>query len=174
VLYRVEYGSGALYSYFGCVDMLTIGCFVALTQESNAVQKFLRFSRIGLIGTSLLLFYFLVSFDIHTNYVIAPSLVGLTSGLFILFASMEKTTLKSKVGILQLLVPLRLVGFLSYELYLFHLIFWGLFYKFDVTQGTAWLSTLVPLTVAIFVCLIMHLYMFEPARKITYEFLKGK
>jgi peptidoglycan/LPS O-acetylase OafA/YrhL len=173
VLYRVEYGSGALYSYFGCVDMLSIGCFVALMQESSTVQKFLKFSQIGLLSTSLLLFYFLVSFDIHTNHVTAPSLIGLTSGMFILFASAERATLKSKVGFMQMLAPLRLLGFLSYELYLFHLIFWGLFYKFDVTHGTAWLSTLFPITVAIFVCLVMHLYIFEPARRITYEFLKG-
>jgi peptidoglycan/LPS O-acetylase OafA/YrhL len=151
--------------------MLAIGCFVALVEKSRPVEKLLRFSRVGLTLSSLLLFYFLVSIDIHSHYVIAPLLVGLTSGMFVLCSSSSRAMSNSRVGFMQLLIPLRLMGLLSYELYLFHLIFWGLFYKYDIAHGTAWLSTLLPMAIAISICLIMQLYLFEPARRFTYQFL---
>lgn len=174
MLYRIEYGSGALYSYFGCVDMLATGCFVALIQENKIIHRLLKYSQIGLLFTSLLLFYLLVSLDIHTNYVLAPTLVGLTSGVYVLFGSAKKLKRSSKIGVTQVLIPLRVLGFLSYELYLFHLIFWNLFYKYDVTNNAALLSTLFPLVITVLICLGLHLLIFEPARKMTYNFFRGR
>lgn len=163
--YRSENGLVSIYHLFGCADMLAMGSLTALLGSRNSYSRGRNFY---LLKVSLLcmIFILLISLEIKSNYVIAPALVGILTSLYILTSINSQGRYKSSLGrIVKFLIsPLGFLGILSYEIYLFHLVFFMLFFRLDYNFGLNTLSSIVPTTSLIICCFVMHFYLFEPIR----------
>jgi len=170
--YRIENGYLSQYHYLGCIDMLAIGSAVAFLRKFTKFPKISNHAILLLPLTFLVIFFVLCVMDINENFVIAPSLIGALTGFF-LFLSNNFDQRTERVRYFKHLVsPMSLLGKLSYEVYLFHLMFMNIFYRLDFNNGTNYLSGPVPLVSLMMFSYLLHRYLFEPTRIKLARFLK--
>jgi peptidoglycan/LPS O-acetylase OafA/YrhL len=170
--YRIEHGYISLYQYLGCIDMLALGSVVAFLRKSTKFSKIANHASLLLPVTFLLIFFVLCGVDIQNHFVIAPSLVGGLTGFYLLLSNnFDQRTARARY-FKYIVSPLSLLGMLSYEVYLFHLMFMNIFYRLDFNNGTNYLSGPVPLVSLVLFSYFLHRFLFEPTRIKLTKFLK--
>ena len=121
-IYRHQLGWGAFYLYLGCFDLLAVGCLTALASHhlKLAAWPTWRLRLLQGLGATVLTTACL-SWDVHNdgNWSWLPTVMALGSCLFLL-GSPGTAAGPASLG-RRLAWPVGLAGFLSYELYLFHL-----------------------------------------------------
>ncbi len=120
---------GGLYDYFGCFDQLAVGCLAALLvsrlQISPSVAQVLRFA--GMI--CIIVTYFTLKVNLH--YVSGPALIAVGTAASLLGS--HAAPRPEGINIFSDFV--KRMGKYSYEIYLFHIVFflllvrWGLFLR---------------------------------------------
>ena len=123
--YRYAHGWTSLYSYFGCFDQLGLGCLVAIASRHWRAGAWRPPIRRALQAAGfVLLAALLLGCDIHRapSWVFLPSAVGLAAAIFLLGSPLDFTPDKAPdhARWTTLAWPVCLLGFLSYELYLFY------------------------------------------------------
>lgn len=163
-VYRIEHGYISEYYLLGCVDMLALGCLAAIC--SSSIKKLRKKSA---LSARVLIFILLVSvltiIDIHLHYVLAQTIVGVLSALYLLTSETKDPVDKSKNIFFGLGLPLQILGVLSYEIYLFHLMFMNIFYRLDFYNGSNYLLSVIPLGTLVLFSSVLHFILFEPFRK---------
>jgi peptidoglycan/LPS O-acetylase OafA/YrhL len=179
--YRLANGWGSLYLYRGCFDCLALGCLVATIaqqqywlDQASWLPRLLRF-----IGLSII-FAFYFAFNIHQNQIIwswLPTIISFGAAIFLL-GSRSVDRPKAGPSESEKLSPLVWIicipGFLSYELYLFHIPLL-LLLKSPLSHvrilNHGWLP--VDLTFAVvmvfmtLLCGLLHIYFSEPVLHFT-------
>jgi peptidoglycan/LPS O-acetylase OafA/YrhL len=166
VIFRIERGyPDAFFSYFGCFDLLALGCLLALFMQKfpSAAQACQR----NWLRNSALLAAACVylAVDARTIHVIAPSMMGLSIAIYILSAKPAGYS-----GTVSTFI--RLMGVYSYEMYLFHIVVTQLMFAYvmqaldatsmfagavDIFFVMAWLTTTV-------ISMLLSEFYSEPAR----------
>jgi len=121
--YRHNWGWGAFYLYWGCFDLLALGCLTALAaQHFNFPRRPIRVLRALQGGGMAILVVAFFAWDIHAtqNWVWLPVAMAVGTALFLLGSSSAATAQPPGFSS-RLAWPVSVAGFLSYELYLFHL-----------------------------------------------------
>lgn len=170
--YRIEHGYISQYHYLGCVDMLALGSLVAFLRKSAKISKIANRAIFLLPVTLLVIFFVLCVVDIDEHFVIAPSLVGGLTGFYLLLSNNFDQRTARVIYFKYLVSPLSLLGMLSYEVYLFHLMFMNIFYRLDFNNGTNYLSGPVPLVSLMLFSYFLHRFLFEPTRIKLTKYLK--
>ena len=121
-IYRHQLGWGAFYLYLGCFDLLSVGCLTALASHHLKLAEWpvLRLRVLQALGATVLAGACLC-WDVHDNgnWAWLPTVMALGASLFLL-GSLGTTAGPATLA-KRLAWPVGLAGFLSYELYLFHL-----------------------------------------------------
>jgi peptidoglycan/LPS O-acetylase OafA/YrhL len=133
---------GSVRLYFGCFDLIAFGCLAALLSQTTQTKLFIkkstqRFHPKMWIATGTILMvgmYFIGPWTL--NNVCGPTIIALGCFLYLIgvtYNQSEKTPeTKSKQSRLsrfckKLVLPFCLLGLLSYELYLYHVMIFLLF-----------------------------------------------
>jgi peptidoglycan/LPS O-acetylase OafA/YrhL len=121
--HRIVNGFHGLNEYMGCFDAIALGCATAIVSQYTWFKSFREdFSHIMRYAGILIIALSLLAFDIHTqNYHIwLPSVISLAAAIFLLGSQVDiHTPSLDLVGKAYGLVGV--CGFLSYEIYIFHL-----------------------------------------------------
>jgi peptidoglycan/LPS O-acetylase OafA/YrhL len=123
--FRQHHGWSGLYLYFGCFDQLALGCFIAMVGRRWIRTGWPEWrARLFQGGGLLLLSVVYFGWDIHRdgNWIWLPTATAVGTGIFILGCARRKAPRSPFANVVRkLLLPVCLAGFLSYELYLFHM-----------------------------------------------------
>jgi peptidoglycan/LPS O-acetylase OafA/YrhL len=108
-----------LYGYFGCFDLIALGCATAIIQsivaQSTIVPKFS--AALSVIGLSSAIGA-LTTMPIPANIILGPSVLGI--GIALLLFGLTGSKPETDRSFATLVWPLRILGKRSYEIYLFH------------------------------------------------------
>lgn len=115
-LLHIDSGIDYRYAYLACFDALSFGVLAALLQ-SRVTKKVMRPWRVAAMA-GLPVVYFS---GIHGNVIFGFSGIALSTALILIHISTVQTNFWACITL-----PLRWMGRLSYELYLFHIIVLGL------------------------------------------------
>ena len=121
-------GAGGLFSYLGCFEQIAMGCIAAFCVRKDWLQSFSCMRFLLKIGPAIWIFTFLFLFS-PTHYVIGPSLIGVGTALFLIALSSLPKQQPSYIGQL-----FAVIGSLSYEIYLIHLVFLQLMRQYGFDQ----------------------------------------
>lgn len=124
-LVRYREGWSGIYSYTGCFDQLAFGCLAGLVAQRFADALWLRRSALALliVGAAITLgLYFARDARVEHYWVPAPTGIGIGAALFMLGSSRGEFSFARAPQWLRG-QTMRLLGVLSYELYLFHMPF---------------------------------------------------
>lgn len=121
-LCRAQLGYVGLYHYFGCFDLIALGCLSALgchVLRAKVISPKLTVA-FRLAGVAVMIFTYLATYSVQ-NFIIGPSMIAIGAALFLV--STTRNARSDFVGVRRTpLFILELLGRLSYELYLFHLV----------------------------------------------------
>ena len=160
-IYRFNKGNVSLYHIFGCFDMLAFGGLAYIAPKFRLMNILAK--PISLFVILIALFVCLSCVDIQYHFVFAPSLIGFLAFLYLVFSDSQKQIIIKK-PLRGYTFLFRLFGVLSYEVYLFHLMFLILFWRIDYDYGQNYLSTPLPICLLVLFSLICHIKIFEPIR----------
>lgn len=122
--YRQAHGEASFYLYWSCFDQLALGCLTAIASRRLAAREWAASTRRTLQAIGVTVFIGLCfAVNLHTpqNWVLLPSGIALASAVFLLGCPMDgKTDSGPRPRWVTVLLPICLVGYLSYELYLFY------------------------------------------------------
>ena len=190
--YRMDNGWGSLYLYRGCFDSLALGCLVAtITRHLDRLGQITWLSRLlRLIGLAVI-FTFYFAFSIHESPMVwswLPTAIPIGAAIFLLGCSSvdhAKTGPGEREKIPLAVWIICIPGFLSYELYLFHiplllLLKSPLSHLRILTHG--WLPVDVTFAMVMvfmtLLCGLLHLYFSEPilryVRRATEKLVKPR
>lgn len=120
---RHREGWSGMYMYAGCFDQLAFGCLAGLAVGRWAKKRWYQRTApvLLLVGAVAVMgFYFARDAHVAEYFVFAPTAIGTSAAMFLFGSAMWKATAPSAPWWRQGRT-LRLLGFLSYELYLFHM-----------------------------------------------------
>lgn len=160
-IYRFTHGNISVYHLLGCCDMLALGGLAYIFPKFQFLQKIAN--PFSLILILVAIFVCLSTIDVHVHYVLAPSLIGFLAFLFLVFSDLQKRVI-SPSPIRKISFVFRLFGVLTYEIYLFHLMFFILFWRIDYDYSHNYLSSPIPLSALLLFSLLCHIKIFEPIR----------
>lgn len=176
-------------SYFGCFDQMAFGGIVALLVRNNWIQKQNRiFYNIAIFSGIMLMSYTYCIAEVHKNAVFGPTFVALGASLYLLGCSKNEKInadfwLRLKKIFMKLMFPMAVLGALSYELYLFHMVLILLLKPLLVSLCLKWkIQTLYFFVLFLFVLILLvilngalYFYCFEPVRikirNVTHEWI---
>lgn len=122
--YRHAHGEASFYLYWSCFDLLALGCLTAIASRRLTARQWPTSTRRTFQGVGLAAFVGLCyGVNLHTpsNWVLLPSGIAFASAIFLLGCPMDgKREPERRPRWVTLLVPVCLIGYLSYELYLFY------------------------------------------------------
>jgi len=172
-IYRLQSHAGiwVLYAYRACFDSLALGCAVAtVTQDWDWSQRHPRLPAYLRLGGLAAIFALWLSFDINTEFVWLPTAISVCAAVF-LFGSATDAARTNRGPFERVLRVIDLAGYLSYELYLFHIPALLLLQPLTASINRAahgrlprdvFFVAVVPLMLA--ASFAMHRYLFEPSR----------
>ncbi len=177
--YRMNGTLDTTYLYFGCFDQLALGCIVAFSINTRWYKKIpvLYCRLITLLGFSLMVYVYAID-NVNDNYTWGPTFMALGGSMYLfgqskakIVSSFLKLQMLKKISLI-LVFPICILGILSYEIYLVHMVIFvfikSFFIKYFLLPNKllyffpSFFLTLVILTT---ICGLLYFYLLEPVRE---------
>lgn len=131
--YRKFAGDGALFSYLGCFEQIAMGCLAAYSVQANWIKSDFHPLLLKTAVAIWLTAYLFLFSPLH--YVVGPSSIGLSTAMLLVALSTLSQDKPNYGGQLVMLI-----GALSYEIYLIHLVFLQLMRQYLFVDYSAFLQ----------------------------------